>query len=103
MTSSYKHYISEINIEGSCIKDMAMSKHASYVLMGAEKDKHVSIDPNHPDERGLIHFYQKETNRNINGRRVKEWCFMTPEEYQAQKANLPDICFATRHPINWLI
>ena len=83
LTSAFKHYISEININGANVKHMAMGKMASYILMGAEKDEFKSIDPVNPDERGLIHFYQKSTNRTINGNVVKQWHFLTPKAYNA--------------------
>ena len=49
-----------------------------------------SINPNKPEATGLIHFYQSEDGK---------WNFVSEEDYQSQKSQLPDICFATRHPI----
>lgn len=50
------------------------------------------MDPEHPEAKGLIHFYQK-----INVAGEKEWKFLTQEQYEEQKDSLPDVCFATRH------
>ena len=41
---------------------MAMGKVASYILMGSESEEVKSIDPAHPEEKGLIHFYQQDTD-----------------------------------------
>ena len=30
------------------------------------------------------------------------WKFLTADQYEAKKATLPDICFASRHPIHKL-
>jgi len=81
-----------------------MGKSASYVLTGSDGDECKSIDPAHPDEKGLIHFYQKQIadKTDKDGNPVKEWKFLTPSEYEAKKNELPDLCYATRHNINWL-
>ena len=34
---------------------------------------------------------------------MKEWKFLTPAEYEAKKNDLPDVCFATRHEVPWLL
>ena len=68
-----------------------MSLTASYFVMASEDDKkNESIDPDHPEAKGLIHFYQTE---------AKEWKFVNQEQYDAQKDTLPGVCFATRHSI----
>ena len=77
-----------------------MGKAFSYFLLGDPKGETKSIHPNAPEEKGLIHFYQVE--KEVGGEMVKEWKFLTPAEYEAQKANLPDLVFATRHPLDWL-
>ena len=34
--------------------------------------------------------------------RKVEWIFLTPNEYQRRKENLPDIVYASRCPIEWI-
>ena len=82
-----------------------MGKTASYVLTGSDDDERKSIDPAHPEERGLIHFYQQEIEGKTDkeGNPLKEWRFLTPAEYEAKKNELPDVCYATRHEIPWLL
>ena len=50
-----------------------------------------SVDPDHPDDRELIHFYR---TGNV-------WKFFHQEDYNdiVKKNTIPEICFATRHPI----
>jgi len=50
----------------------------------------VSIVPDKPDATGLTHFFKKDGN----------WAFVTDDEYDEKKVDLPDLCFATRHPIS---
>ena len=59
-----------------------------FVLQGGKK-KPASFVPEKPEASGLIHFYKKEN----------EWKFVTEDEYEAKKDELPAICFATRHAI----
>lgn len=61
--------------------------------MGGEKEEKLSMDPDHPEEEGLIHFYQA-----TNEAGEKQWKFLTPDQYEDQKDSLPDVCFAARHP-----
>ena len=100
LTPALRQYIHYINIDGAAVTDFAMGKAFSYFLLGDPKGETKSIHPKAPEEKGLIHFYQAE--KEVEGEMVKEWKFLTPAEYEAQKANLPDVCFATRHPLNWL-
>ena len=100
LTPALRQYIHYINIDGAAVTDFAMGKAFSYFLLGDPKGETKSIHPKAPEEKGLIHFYQAE--KEVEGEMVKEWKFLTPAEYEAQKANLPDLVFATRHPINWL-
>lgn len=97
---AFRQYIHYINIDGAAVTDFAMGKAFSYFLLGDPKGETKSIHPRAPEEKGLIHFYQVE--KEVEGEMVKEWKFLTPAEYEAQKADLPDVVFATRHPINWL-
>ena len=61
------------------------------------------MDPENPDATGLLHFYQEEhPEKEINGQKVKQWKFLTAEEYEERKGSLPDLCFATRHCIKGL-
>ena len=48
-----------------------------------------SIIPDKPEATGLIHFYE---NGGV-------WKFLSEEEYEAKKGELPALSFASRHPI----
>lgn len=52
--------------------------------------KPVSIIPEKPEAQGLIHFYKKDD----------AWHFVAEDEYEAKKDSLPQVCFATRSPID---
>ena len=71
-----------------------MSLNASYFIFSAEKEERKSIDPENPDAVGLIHFYQ-ELDQNGD----KKWKFLSAADYEAKKSELPNICFATHHPM----
>ena len=91
LKSEFKDYIKRIEVDGSRVADFAMSLNAAFMIMKPlDDDKDVSIDPDNPKAKGLIHFYQNE---------AKEWKFVTQEQYEAQKDSLPNVCFATRHPM----
>jgi len=62
----------------------------AYILKAKETTKQKSIVPNNPDATGLIHFFKKDGN----------WEFVTQEEYETKKEQLPKLCFATRYPIS---
>ena len=67
-------------------------------------DEQDSINPDKPEEKGLVHFYQVVTEQTgEDGKPVKEWRFVSPSEYEAKKNEIPALCYATRHPIDWLI
>ena len=84
----YKHFISRLEVDGSRVEDFAMGRKSAYILMAADKQVIKSIDPDHPDAKGLIHFYQQPESIG--------WQFVTAEQYEEQKDSLPDVCFATR-------
>ena len=67
----YKHFISRLDVDGSRVEDFAMGKRSTYILMAADKQVIKSIDPDHPDAKGLIHFYQQPGS--------KDWKFITAE------------------------
>lgn len=69
--------------------DFACSDYSvAFVLKGGAK-RPESFVPEKPDTVGLVHFYRKD----------KAWSFVTADEYEAKKDELPDVCFATHHPI----
>ena len=39
----------------------------------------------------------------MEGKTEKKWRFVTPAAYEEKKAELPELCFATRQPISWFI
>jgi len=74
------------------VAGFAMGLFCSFFAMKAEEEstKVDSIDPDNPQATGLIHFFQNA---------AKEWKFVTQDQYDAQKDSLPEVCFATRHPM----
>lgn len=72
--SEYKHFINRLEVNGDRVEDFAMGKACAYILMAADKQETQSIDPEHPDEKGLIHFYQQPDS--------KDWKFVTAEQYE---------------------
>ena len=69
----------------------------------AKKDQSASMDPENPTTEGILHFYQEEhPEKEIDGKKVKLWKFVTAENYEEHKSSLPDLCFASRHPIKEL-
>ena len=89
--SEYKYYINRLEVNADRVEDFAMGKSAAYILMAADKQETKSIDPDHPEEKGLIHFYQQPGSN--------DWKFVTADQYEQQKDSLPDVCFATKQPI----
>ena len=73
-SEAYKKFIFKIDIAGDRDLDFAMLKESVFYLMGGEKEEKVSMDPDHPEEEGLIHFYQAA---NEDGE--KQWKFLTPD------------------------
>lgn len=98
LTSCYKHLISRLEVDGNRVEDFAIGRESVYLLMAADKQEQKSIDPENPQAKELIHFYQK-----VNDAGVKEWQFVTKDQYEAKKDTLPEVCFATRHPIKKLL
>ena len=61
LKSEFKHYIKRIEVDGSRVADFALSLNAAFMIMKPQDDdKDVSIDPDNPKAKGLIHFYQNE-------------------------------------------
>lgn len=50
----------------------------------------VSIIPDKPEAKGMIHFYKKDD----------EWKFVSQDEYEEKKGELPKLCFATHQSIS---
>lgn len=71
------------------MKSFACNYVSTSILIKNEPEKFVSVCPEKPEEAGLIHFYKKDD----------AWVFVTPDEYQDKKEEIPDLCFATRHAI----
>ena len=66
-----------------------MTYHSVAYLLKGDNKKQVSIVPDKPEAKGLIHFFKKDGS----------WNFVTEEEYEEKKGDLPRLCFATRTPI----
>ena len=59
LKEGYKRYIKLIDIDGNEVQDFDMGRKSCFFLMGSDKKESDSIDPDHPEAKGLIHFYQK--------------------------------------------
>ena len=102
LKAEYKTYIFKMDIDADKVSSFACTRYATYMLMANKQDTK-SMDPENPEAKGLLHFYQVEhPDKEIDGKKVKQWKFLTEEQYQENKATLPDICFATRHKIKGL-
>ena len=55
---AYKHFINKLDVDGDRVEGFAMSMQASFILIRPKEQVTTSIDPDHPEESGLIHFYQ---------------------------------------------
>ena len=76
-------------VDANKISDYAVTKNAVLYLIQGENKQPVSMVPNKPEATGLVHFFKKGGN----------WVFVTEDEYEAKKNELPQLCFATRYPI----
>ena len=88
---AHQHYINKLNVDGDRVEDFAMSMYGSFLLIRPKEQITTSIDPDHPEESGLIHFYKDVQDQS--------WKFLTPTDYDKKKNELPAVCFATRHPM----
>lgn len=74
----YKHLVVRLEIDAPRVMGFAMTRTGSYFIMKADNQASKSIDPDHPDATGLIHFYQQAEQ---DGKR--KWKFLTEEQYEA--------------------
>lgn len=81
------HVYTEITPEK--VADYALTKNVIAFIMKGETKKPVSIVPSKPDATGLIHFFKQG----------EKWEFVTEDEYEAKKNEIPQLSFASRHPI----
>ena len=80
----------ELNVENDRVEDFACLKAGTvYIYLTPAKAKE-SIIPDKPAATGMIYFYKAGGS----------WKFVTEDEYEAKKASLPDVCFATDQFIN---
>ena len=71
------------------IVSFACTRNSTIIVMQKNKYQLPSIDPAQSENRDLIHFYKTGN----------DWKFVTQSEYAMKKNTIPEICFATRHPI----
>jgi hypothetical protein len=71
------------------VADFACSFEASFIIISKSVEVLPSIVPDEPENRDLVHFYKQRG----------QWNIIKDEEFQMHQDRLPDICFATRHPI----
>ena len=102
LTEAYKSYIFKMKVTADSVASFACSRYGTYFLMSNKQDNK-SMDPDNMRATGMLHFYQEEhPEKEIDGKKVKQWKFLTEQQYEERKATLPDICFATRHKIKGL-
>lgn len=80
-TKALSYLINKVEIDGNRVESFAMSWGASFILLRPLELENASIDPENPEETGLIHFYQDAS--------TKDWKFTTPDKYEALKDELP--------------
>lgn len=85
----------QVAFKGRKILDFAAGTDVSLVVVDGPTDKFTDRLYRHelPDgrtARGLIHFYKQGD----------EWHFVTEDEYEQKKHELPALCFATKCPIS---
>ena len=87
----FENYIWEVtDVDANSVTDFAMGyRTIAYLIAGDNKSK-MSIVPEKPEAKGLIHFFKKDGN----------WAFVTEDEYEEKKSELPKLSFASRHPIS---
>lgn len=79
-----------VDVDAEKVASYAVSYNSVHFVLKGDNKKPISIVPEKPDAIGLIHFYKKEDN---------SWAFVTEDEYEAKKSELPALCFASHHPI----
>lgn len=81
-----------VDIDANKIADYAVTYDSVSYLVKGDNKKPISIVPDKPDATGLIHYYKNKEDGN--------WVFVTEDEYEAKKEDLPRLCFATRASIS---
>jgi len=81
--------LSKDKISHDDVVDFACSTEASFIIIQKSVEVLPSIVPGEPENRDLVHFYKQRGQWNI----IKE------EDFIMYQDRLPDICFATRHPV----
>lgn len=69
--------------------DFACTRGASFVIMQKAVEQLPSILADEPEYRGLVHFYRNKG----------KWIFIKEEDLAMQVDRLPELVYATRHPI----
>ena len=82
-------HLVKLDVDGAKVVDFACSRDGTCIIQEGEKANMPSIIPDKPDATGLIHFYKSGD----------EWKFLTEEEYEAKKGELPALSFACRNVI----
>ena len=77
------------SINHNDVVDFACTREATWVIMQKKVEPLPSIIPDKADYRGLVHFYKQGG----------QWRFIEEDDLEMEHGRLPDICFATRHPI----
>lgn len=86
------HIYQIVDIDANKIADYAVTYNSVAYLVRGDNKKPISIVPENPDATGIIHFYKKKEDAS--------WVFVTEDDYEAKKEELPKLCFATRANIS---
>ena len=66
------NWLMKLKVDADKVFSFDCSRHATFFLMSNKETKWISMDPENPDETGLLHFYQEEhPEKEINGKKVK--------------------------------
>ena len=71
------------------VMHFACSKEASYLILQKAVTPLPSIIKESPDYHGLVHFYKQG----------KSWMYIKEEDFGSRQGKIPNLVFATRHPI----
>ena len=76
MSDYFGNYIKCLSLDTSKVMSFASGKSTAYMIMQQQASQDVSMVPQQPNVKGLVHFYQ-ETQAGPDGRPIKKWIFIT--------------------------
>ena len=79
-----------------CIVDISAGHRTSHVIIKGDKDLKERLQEHQIDDKsmkGIVHFYKDAEGKIV---------WLSEAEYESKKEELPDICLATKYPINYI-